>query len=74
MAQAPKPRQTLMTDNVAILAGYTKPLEAYNDRGDVLFLLVKPDVDLDSAFRAWDTDCQEWLRINGWLWLFEWEE
>ncbi len=55
-----------MTDNVAILAGYTKETEI-EIGGTTLSILVKPDTDLDSRFRAWDKDMQEFLNINGWL-------
>jgi hypothetical protein len=32
-----------------------------------LSLLVKPGTDFDSRFEAWDTDEQEFLWVNGWL-------
>ena len=60
-----------MTDNVAILKGYTKEIIATNDHGLELFLLVQPDADLDDRFKAWDTDCQEFIRVNGWLFSIE---
>lgn len=59
-----------MSDNIAVLQGYTKELMAYCDECD-LFILVKPATDLDSTFKAWDSDNQEFVRINGWLWTFE---
>jgi hypothetical protein len=59
-----------MTDSVAVLDGYTKELMAYSDGAD-MFILVKPDTDLDSRFKAWDSDNQEWVYINGWLFTFE---
>ena len=60
-----------MTDNVAILKGYTKEIIATNDHGLELFLLVQPDADLDDRFKAWDTDCQEFICVNGWLFSIE---
>lgn len=55
-----------MSDNVAVLDGYTQQVVA--DCGEhELFLLVKPDAILDSTFRAWDTDSHEFIRVNGWL-------
>lgn len=59
-----------MTDNVAILEGYTEQFTA--DCGEyVLNILVKPYTDLDSSFSAWDMDEQEFITINGWLFSFE---
>lgn len=55
-----------MSDNIAVLDGYTESVEA--DCGEhVLYLLVKPNTDFESAFKAWDTDNQEFIRVNGWL-------
>jgi hypothetical protein len=59
-----------MTDNGAVLDGYTQEVEATNGFMD-LYLLVKPDADLDGTFKAWDTDAQEWILVNGWLWNIE---
>lgn len=59
-----------MTDNVAILEGYTKGVRGMF-RADELYLLVKPDTDLGERFKAWDTDCQEFITVNGWLGTFE---
>lgn len=55
-----------MSDNIATLTGYTVPIVA-EYRLDTLFLLVRPDTDLDSRFKAWDTDEQEFIWVNGWL-------
>jgi len=56
-----------MSDNIAVLAGYTKEINAdcaeYN-----MDLLVQPDADFDGTFRAWDMHEQEFIRVNGWLW------
>ncbi len=59
-----------MTDNVAVLEGFTKELMAYSDGVD-LHIMVKPNEDLGERFRAWCCDEQEWLMINGWLFSFE---
>ncbi len=59
-----------MTDNVATLEGFTKEVFASSDGCD-LYLLVKPDTDFDDRFKAWDSDNQEWLMVNGWLFTFE---
>jgi len=59
-----------MGDNHATLKGYTKEILASN--GDLdLYLLVQPDADLDDTFKAWDTDAQEWVKVNGWLFRIE---
>lgn len=59
-------RQGMPSDNAAVMAGYTKEIALTSDECD-LYLLIKPDTDLDDRFRAWDTDNQEWLMVNGWL-------
>ena len=59
-----------MTDNDAILAGYTKQIIVSAGMDD-LDLLVKPDVDLDDRFRAWDMDAQGYIKVNGWMCTFE---
>ena len=55
-----------MSDNTATFNGYTREVVASNAALD-LFLLVQPDTDFDDTFRAWDTDAQEFIRVNGWL-------
>ena len=55
-----------MTDNIAVLDGYTLEAVATSDNGE-LYLLVRPGTDFDSTFKAWDTDNQEFIRVNGWL-------
>lgn len=59
-----------MTDNVAVLAGFTQEVVATSDVYE-FYLLVKPDTDYDSAFKAWDMDAQEFIRVNGWLFSVE---
>lgn len=60
-----------MTDNVAVLDGYTRNVIAESGRCLSLNLLIKPDTDLDGEFKAWDCDCQEWLTVRGWLFTFD---
>lgn len=59
-----------MTDAIATRQGYTREVHLSSDEYD-LFLLIKPDTDLDSTFKAWDTDEQEFLKVNGWLFTLE---
>lgn len=47
------------------MAGYSRAVMVSNGMTD-LYLLVEPDVDFDDRFKAWDTDNQEWLFVNGW--------
>ena len=74
--QSPLPlRTTRQADSAinagrAILDGYTLEVIASCDDFD-LYLLIKPGTDLDSTFRAWDTDEQELIAVNGWLFTFE---
>lgn len=60
-----------MTDNVAVLEGFTKYVQGIADGENDLYLLVKPATDLDTCFKAYDTDMQEWIKVNGWLYSFE---
>lgn len=55
-----------MTDNVAVLEGFTKEVTLENDQV-TLYLLIKPETDLNDAFKAWDTDMQEFITVYGWL-------
>ena len=59
-----------MTDNVATLRGFTRYVLADSDQVS-LHLLIRPETDLDSTFRAWDTDEQTWIKVNRWLFTFE---
>jgi hypothetical protein len=59
-----------MSDNTAILAGYSRPVTACSDF-HTLYLWVRPDADLDGRFRAYDSDECEWLNVNGWLFSIE---
>ncbi len=56
-----------MSDNIAVLEGYIKEVCLTNNFGDSLFLLIREGEDLDSRFKAWDTDNQEFIIVNGWL-------
>ena len=59
-----------MSDNVAVLDGYKVEVVATCSEHD-LYLLVKPDTDFESTFKAWDTDNQEFIRVNGWLYSID---
>lgn len=59
-----------MGDNVATLEGFTRAVVADSD-AYTLFLLVRPDTDFGERFKAWDTDEQQWLFVNGWLFTVE---
>lgn len=59
-----------MTDNVAVLQGFTREIEASSTEYD-FNLLVKPDTDLGERFKAWDMDEQEFIWVNGWLFVCE---
>lgn len=62
-----------MGDNVAILAGYTEELTCTCGVTD-LYLLIKPDTDTDGRFKAWCMDDQEFIWVNGWLCVFDYED
>ena len=53
-----------MTDNVAHIAGFTREIFGTSDGPD-LHLMVRPDIDLDDRFFAWDCGEQEFVRVNG---------
>jgi hypothetical protein len=55
-----------MSDNKALLQGYTKEVMVYISTYD-LHLFVKPDTDFDDAFKAYDADACQFLTVNGWL-------
>lgn len=60
-----------MSDNLADMMGFTREVEASGDNGLLtLYLLVEPNNDFNSRFRAWDTDMQEWVMVNGWSFDF----
>ena len=57
-----------MTDNIAILEGYTREVMG-EYKGYNFSLLVKPETleDLAQRFKAWDMDAQQFVYVNGWL-------
>ena len=57
-------------DNLAVLQGFTEEVTLTSSDYD-LYLLIKPGTDMDSRFKAWDTDCQEFIYVNGWLFTQE---
>ena len=57
-------------DNLTVPQGFTEEITLASDEHE-LYLLIKPGTDLDSTFTAWDTDCQEFIRVNGWLFTRE---
>lgn len=59
-----------MTDNIAILEGYTLAVEAESkNTGYSLYLLVKPGTEFSARFRAWDTEDQDFTFVNGWMFV-----
>jgi len=52
-------------EKAAMLSGYTKLIGAYSTHYD-LTLLVKPDADLKGVFRAFCTDENEYIKVDGW--------
>jgi hypothetical protein len=58
------------TDNEAVSLGYTRHVIASSDQHEFA-CLIQPDADLDDVVKVFNTDDQEWLRLNGWLFTFE---
>ena len=59
-----------MSDNTAILAGYT--VEYLASGGDYeIHVFAKPDADLDGCVRVYDADECEFIILNGWMWSFD---
>ncbi|MES2903310.1 MAG: hypothetical protein V4696_03915 [Pseudomonadota bacterium] len=56
--------------SVALEAGLTREVGAEGGCYSLL-LLVSPDADLDSTFRAFDVDQGEFINVNGWLFDIE---
>lgn len=51
---------------------FSKEVQAESNNGEFsLALLIKPDTDLEEAFKAWDIDNQEYIHVFGWNWSFE---
>jgi hypothetical protein len=63
-------RGQAMSDNTAILAGFTREVMANSDAGE-MHIFIKPDADLDGRFKAYNADDCEWVVLNGWLWSFD---
>jgi len=63
-----------MHDNIlekaALLSGYTKLIRATSAAYD-LTLLVRESAELDGAFKAFCTDENEYITVNGWLFDIE---
>jgi hypothetical protein len=57
-------------DNLLLLDEYTVSITASNSEYD-LFLLVKPDAELDGSFVAYDCDAEQFIIVNGWLFHIE---
>lgn len=61
-----------MSDNEAVLNGYTQEVEAEkiiaSSNTNRYFLLTRPDTDFSGTFRAWDMDAQEFIIFvpSGW--------
>ena len=53
-----------MTDNVAILEGFTKDI-IIETADECITALVKPETVFTGLYRAWDTTAQEFIKING---------
>lgn len=60
----------MAADSVAIALGYTKAVVAY-EAGTELNLLIKPDTDYDTTFKAWCLDEHEFLSVNGYMFTIE---
>lgn len=60
-----------MSDNSAILAGYTDEYLATSGVGPDIHIFVRPDSDLDSTCRVYDADSCEFIRLNCWNFTFE---
>ena len=59
---------TMYSEQEARCAGYTKAVFLADDaKWETLALLVEPDTDLDSRFKAYCRDGNEFLWVNGWM-------
>ena len=54
-----------MSDNTAILAGFTREYIAENG-GYEVHIFVRPDAELDGEFTAYDADNCEFITVIGW--------
>ena len=57
-------------DDLLWLDEFTISVTASNAEYD-LFLLVKPDAELDATFEAYDCDTEQFITVNGWLFHIE---
>lgn len=53
-----------MTDNVAVLKGFTREI-MIETKDHVIFALVKPNTKFAGLYRAWDADAQTFITIEG---------
>ena len=53
-----------MTDNVATRDGCIKDI-LIETKDRVIFALVRPGTNFCGLYRAWDTDTQEYVKIEG---------
>lgn len=51
-------------DSIAVAQGYTRRIyiEGGMEGGE---FMIRPDDDLDSRFKAWAVDWQQWTRVTG---------
>lgn len=49
----------------AVSKGFTRLVYIVGGAEEGSFL-IKPDTDLDSKFKAWGIDWEEWVSVNGW--------
>lgn len=56
--------------NIATRAGFTREIEAEGGEYS-LRLLIRPNTDLDSTFKAWCLDEEEFIVVNGWMFSIE---
>jgi hypothetical protein len=53
-----------MTDNIAVLRGFTKDI-IIETPTECIIALVKPETNFTRLYLAWDTDAQEFVKIDG---------
>jgi hypothetical protein len=57
-------------DKLLLLDEYTDSVTVSNAEYD-LFLLIKPDTELDGTFVAYDLYAEQFITVNGWLFHIE---
>lgn len=62
-----------MSDNIAVLTGFTEEYIAYpiNGNSDSIFVLVKPETEFASVFKCWNSDTQNFIVLHGYNFMFE---